>query len=1202
LYVFKYKNETNLVSSLKKETQIEIMLKSNTILLILSTLSFVIGSHFVQAQNTFYIEASSTYVLATSLTPKPIGGDTIKIKADRVKTLQFKGFEGNEDNPIVFINEGGQVHINTIEWGAMRFVDCKFIKVTGTGDQNFRYGFKLQGRTSGLSFEQNSSDVEAERIEIEGTGTTFFGIYAKKDFIGNPPFPYPIFKNLSIHDNYIHDLAEGMYIGETVAPGMEFKHVRIFNNVVNNTLRESIQLANSVDDIEIYNNILLNSGIEDLPTQNNSLQLGVNTIGNVYNNVIINSKAYGIILLGNGDINLKNNFVQNTKGIFIDNRYTSIPFSPIQIEENFLSTINNERIIENLNEYNNLFIRNNNYDNDFLFFKNSVVTSGEIVLENNQLLPIENFNYSLENGIFDQAPENPAIYHSMGPIPGLSQSLNFSPILSPIENVLILNNESLTVSLSATVLDGDVLHFESENLPSFMHLMEIESGKANLTITPTIEDVGVYEIGIFAFDESHKSYARQAVRIAIKDPNNQNPVLNFAESFTMEATEKARIPITAFDADGDSIHYSLSSSLSFVHLLYENEQVYLDIQPKLENEGTFQIILTADDYFGSPTNKILNLNVLPTTLFEGRLLYRVNFGGPEIIDTIMNWQADTDREALFGTTHFLRTGSWFFKGENTTSAPNELFGPYRYDGAEGVEMQFALPLPTQGTYHVKLFFAERLTEVESMETGIFSVYLENNKILDNFNILERAGMAALELNFDVDVIDGNLNLDFEQIANKDKINGIEISYKSEVAANLAPEIQAVSFVQLNENTQLSIPIHLLDDASVFCNALQLTALALPSFASLVSLSASDYELRFNPGFQDAGSFTFLFVASDGCLNDTLSVEISVLNINQLPTVESVPNIEIITGETLTIAIQAHDLDLETLAFYSVNLPAFAVLTDNGDGSASLTLSPQTENLGNYIFEIGVEDEQGGLGFINLTIDVFVSPVINRIILNAAMISDLVVGGSYYSPLYLVDEQNLDPLIDAHPKSRSWIPAKKSGAGPYETIIDLGQEYYIENALLHDMLSTGDLHISMGIPNQWTEVAVNTTSQSRIWNNVALGIVSRYLKLSMVNTIYAQINEVALYGYIMSPAKRTAVVLANENREDFLVYPNPVKNVLNINKQSEDQKIVIFNMNGHAMFQTYENQVNVTDWSSGLYLIRIFEGDNMIYQQKFMKID
>lgn len=808
----------------------------------------------------------------------------------------------------------------------------------------------------------------------------------------------------------------------------------------------------------------------------------------------------------------------------------------------------------------------------------------------------------LENGIFLQAPENPSIYQTMGPKPSLTKIYNQSPVLDSIDNVLILNSESLSVTIKASVLDGDLVHFDAKNLPPFIHLSETESGQANLEINPAAEDIGVYEIGIFAYDESHNSYARQAVRVAIKNPSNQNPVLNFEETYTMEATEKARIPITAFDADGDSIHYSISPSLSFAQLVYENDQVFLDLQPKLENEGEYIITLTADDYYGSPTDKILNLNIWPATLIEGRLLYRVNFGGPEIIDTIMNWQADIDREALYGTTHFLRTGSWFFKGENTTSAPNDLFGPYRYDGAEGVEMQFAFPLPTQGTYHVKLFFAERLTEVELMETAVFSVFIENNKILDHFNIFENAGMAALELSFDVDVIDGNLNLNFEQIANKDKINGIEISYKSEVDLNQAPEIQSVSFVQINENEQLSIPIHLLDDNSVFCNSLQLTALAMPSFASLVSLSASDYELRFNPGFQDAGSFIFLLVASDGCLNDTLSMEISVLNINQLPTVESVPNIEIITGETLTIAIQAHDLDLETLAFYSVNLPAFAVLTDNGDGSAGLTLSPQTENMGNYIFEIGVEDEQGGLGFINLTVDVFVSPVINRIILNAAMISDLVVGGSYYSPLYLVDEQNLDPLIDEHPKSRSWIPAKKSGPGPYETIIDLGQDYFIENAFLHDMLSTGDLHISIGIPNQWTEVAVNTTSQSRIWNNVALGIVSRYIKLSMVNTIYAQINEVALYGYIMSPAKRTAFVMANESREDFLVYPNPAKNVLNINKRSEDQKIVIFNMNGHMMFQTYENQVNVTDWSSGLYLIRIFEGDNMIHQQKFMKID
>jgi len=139
------------------------------VLILLSLLT----SKNLQSQNVFYVDANSTYVLPTDFNPVPVGGDTIKISADRTETLKFKGFEGNTSSPIVFINEGGQVHINTTAWGALSFENCKYIKLSGKGDPNFHYGFKLQAETSGLSFLEYSSDCEAENIEISGLPNTF---------------------------------------------------------------------------------------------------------------------------------------------------------------------------------------------------------------------------------------------------------------------------------------------------------------------------------------------------------------------------------------------------------------------------------------------------------------------------------------------------------------------------------------------------------------------------------------------------------------------------------------------------------------------------------------------------------------------------------------------------------------------------------------------------------------------------------------------------------------------------------------------------------------------------------------------------------------------------------------------------------------------------------------------------------------------
>jgi hypothetical protein len=77
-----------------------------------------------------------------------------------------------------------------------------------------------------------------------------------------------------------------MYLGETKSPGMEFKYVR-FNNIVRNTLRESIQIANMVEDVEIYNNTMLNAGLANITYQTSILQIGDNSVVNTYNNILM---------------------------------------------------------------------------------------------------------------------------------------------------------------------------------------------------------------------------------------------------------------------------------------------------------------------------------------------------------------------------------------------------------------------------------------------------------------------------------------------------------------------------------------------------------------------------------------------------------------------------------------------------------------------------------------------------------------------------------------------------------------------------------------------------------------------------------------------------------------------------------------------------------------------------------------------------
>lgn len=368
------------------------------------------------ADKKYLIDANSSYyVNLETWGDAPGAGDTIFISSERTKPLRFQFITGEQNNPVVIINSGGQVNINgESSWGALVFENCRYIKVSGEGDVHYKYGFTLAAQSCGLAFVELSSDCEAAFVKISHDG--FFGIMAKKDYGGNPPSPIPVFSNLVIHDCFVENVVEGMYLGETKSPGMEFKHVRIYNNIVRNTGRESMQIANMVEDVEIYNNTLVNAGLTEEEQQNNLLQIGDNSVAKVYNNIMMEAPGCGIISFGMGDNIYTNNYMSTCKGIFLDERKFTDVEAPIEITANyFTNNVDMGWIIRNMNQYNSLLMAENLYDANFNFYKNDSRNDENYTLENNlntDIAPILFTN--VEENDYSLALGNPAAYINLG--------------------------------------------------------------------------------------------------------------------------------------------------------------------------------------------------------------------------------------------------------------------------------------------------------------------------------------------------------------------------------------------------------------------------------------------------------------------------------------------------------------------------------------------------------------------------------------------------------------------------------------------------------------------------------------------------------------------------------------------------------------------------------------------------------------------
>ena len=125
-----------------------------------------------------------------------------------------------------------------------------------------------------------------------------------------------------------------------------------------------------------------------------------------------------------------------------------------------------------------------------------------------------------------------------------------------------------------------------------------------------------------------------------------------------------------------------------------------------------------------------------------------------------------------------------------------------------------------------------------------------------------------------------------------------------------------------------------------------TFLNLPNWLFPRTLLAGNRTLDGTPREGDLDT-TFTVVASDGIFSDSLTVYVRVIPVNDAPQLGPIVDQTVVELNLLTFDLTASDPEDSTLAFRAENLPTGAVLTDNGDKTASFSWVPPSGSAGIY---------------------------------------------------------------------------------------------------------------------------------------------------------------------------------------------------------------------------------------------------------------
>ncbi|MEQ8552016.1 MAG: putative Ig domain-containing protein [Cyclobacteriaceae bacterium] len=326
-------------------------------------------------------DKSNVFLNGESTTVNP--GDVLCFKSGIYTYIRIINIHGTKENPIILKNCGGKAEVDLNGQNNHGFIleGSTHVRVTGSGDENIQYGFEiyrspLDIAKTGLVIANKISDIEVDHFEIHDVELGMHLINVpdcdETSWRGNW-----VQENTSVHDMWVHDVGnEGFYIGSSkyntghtktcdgesidILPPFA-KGIKVFNNIIEDSGWDGMQVSMAIEDCYIYNNVIRNFGLDNKPSQQAGIVVGGGSVGDVYNNFIDTGLGDGIDVFGVGNVRIFNNIVANCgeQGIFIGNRELLEPDYTYAIINNTIVNSGQDAI-----RYNNEFavgaeIRNN---------------------------------------------------------------------------------------------------------------------------------------------------------------------------------------------------------------------------------------------------------------------------------------------------------------------------------------------------------------------------------------------------------------------------------------------------------------------------------------------------------------------------------------------------------------------------------------------------------------------------------------------------------------------------------------------------------------------------------------------------------------------------------------------------------------------------------------------------------------------------
>jgi PKD repeat protein len=531
------------------------------------------------------------------------------------------------------------------------------------------------------------------------------------------------------------------------------------------------------------------------------------------------------------------------------------------------------------------------------------------------------------------------------------------PVIAAVAPQTVPEAGHLTVRISASDPDGDVITLSAQNLPANASFVDSSGGIGGLVFDPNFTQAGPFQVRIIA--AANAMADTELVNITVTNVDRA-PVLAAIGPRSVNEGAHLEFRVSATDPDGEVI--TLIAQQVPANASFADSSGGIGgfvFNPNFTQAGNYQVRFIASASTMADTelvtitvNNIDRAPVLatipPQTVSEGgHLALRIN-------------ASDSDNDAI------------------TLTAENLPLNASFVDSTGGLgRLTFDPEFGQTGNYQVRIIAAAN-GQADSQMVDITVVEFDRAPVITTVppQVVNEGGHLAVRISSsdpDGDVITlsaqnlpanatfsdstngiGGLvfDPDFTQagayqvriIANSNSLADTELVNITVNNVDRAPILSSIPPQVVDEGGNLRVRVAATDPDG---NTIILTAQNLPTNATFADSTGGVGGLVFNPSFTQAGAFQVRIIASANALADTELVNITVNNIDRAPVLATIGPRSVAEGGHLAVRVTASDPDIDIITVIAQNLPTNASFVDSTGGVGGFVFDPNFSQEGNY---------------------------------------------------------------------------------------------------------------------------------------------------------------------------------------------------------------------------------------------------------------